>query len=361
MRVLHVAETAKGGVGTYLDELIPLQIEKLGAPNVTAIVPGEHRTQLPSVGDDNLLLFGRPRRSLTALLDLRRQLKTALQDYRPDIVHLHSSFAGAIGRVVIGTGRAKVIYTPHGWPFEMWPSGLKRRAAAQAERMLAARCDRIVAVSDAERRQGIAVGLEGQKIAVVLNGISIEPPRCPSASWDDERLKVLFVGRLDRQKGIDTIISIASRHDDSLVLRIIGASVVSNSKQRIAASNVENLGWLDRSDVHAQMQVCDVVAMPSRWEGLSITALEAMRAGKAIVAFAVGGMPEAIEDGITGRLAPAGKSAAFERALLSGTSEGWRQMGVAARHRFERLFTSERMADQLLQIYSEPERHGGQP
>ncbi len=354
MRILHLAETCKGGVGTYLDELIPLQAEKLGAGNVFAIIPNEHRAQLPSVGDDHLLPFQRPARSLTAFLDLRRQYKSALREFRPTVVHLHSTFAGVIGRFGIDRRPSpRVFYTPHGWSFEMWPSGNRRRAAALAERLMARRCDTIVAVSEAERRQGLAVGIPAEKIRVVLNGISAQSCDPGAANWDDQRLKVLFVGRLDRQKGVDTICAIASRHMDELALRIIGTSVVSKSDSAFASSNVEHLGWLKRGDVEAQIRACDVVAMPSRWEGLSITALEAMRAGKPIVAFAVGGLPEAIQDGSTGRLLPPENAAAFEVALLSGSRERWRQMGLAARHRFERLFTSARMADQLFRLYAE--------
>ncbi len=352
MRVLHVAETAKGGVGTYLDELMPLQIEKLGGSNVMAIIPSEHRAQLPSVGDDHLRLFRRSSRSLAAFIDLRRQFKMVLRDFRPDIVHLHSTFAGVIGRsAIVSKWQARLIYTPHGWPFEMWPSGIARRGAALAERILSRRCEKIVAVSEAERGQGLAAGIAGDKIRVVLSGISAEPPRTATAEWDDERLKVLFVGRLDRQKGIDTLMGIVARHAGRIAMRIIGDSVVSNTTENLSAPNVEHLGWLGRSEVSAQMQACDVLAMPSRWEALGLTALEAARVGKPTLAFAVGGLPEAIETGITGRLVPANDAAAFEQALLSETRERWRQMGMAARDRFERLFTSARMADELSKVY----------
>ena len=354
MRVLHVAETAKGGVGTYLDELMPFQIEKLGSANVMALVPSEHRAQLPSVSDDRLLLFRRRDRSLASLLDLYRQLRTALREFRPEIVHLHSTFAGVVGRLGIGgTRRAKVIYTPHGWPFEMWPRGMKKRVAAVAERLLAKRGGRIVAVSDAERRQGLAVGIPPDKIDVVLSGISAQRPCTAAAEWHDERLKVLFVGRLDRQKGIDTLARIVSRHPADIALRVVGDSVVSKSTEIGTTANVQHLGWLERTAVDAQLEACDVLAMPSRWEALGIAALEAARVGKPTIAFSVGGLPEVIEDGVTGRVIPSDDEAAFERALLSESLERWRDMGAAAQRRFQKLFTSERMADQLLQLYLE--------
>jgi glycosyltransferase involved in cell wall biosynthesis len=352
VRILHVAETAKGGVGTYLDELIPIQTAKLGIDCVMAIVPRDHRHQLAAVSDDQLRLLGRHRRSIGSLLNLRRQIRSAVREHRPDIVHLHSTFAGAIGRLAIGAGGAKIIYSPHGWPFEMWRGGAKKRAAALAERLLASRCDRIVAVSEAERRQGTDAGVPSGKIAVVLSGIAGEGSAAAPASWLDERLKVLFVGRLDRQKGIDTLVRIVSSHPSRMVLRVIGDAVVSRDQRQSSQGNVDYLGWLDRTEISAQLQACDVLAMPSRWEALGITALEAARAGKPTVAFAVGGLPEVIEDGVTGRLVPADDEAAFGDVLLSEPPGGWSAMGSAARRRFERLFRADRMADQLFAVYA---------
>jgi glycosyltransferase involved in cell wall biosynthesis len=352
VRILHVAETAKGGVGSCLDELIPLQIAAVGAGNVRAIIPAQDRTQLPSVSDADLMLFRRKKRSALALLDLARRLRGELREFQPNILHLHSTFAGAIGRIAASRGpKCKIIYNPHGWAFEMWPSGLKRRSAALAERLLARRCDGILAVSNAERRQGLAEGLPAEKIFVVVSGISPTIPRADSAEWNDERLKVLFVGRLDRQKGFDTLVEIAPRQIDKLALRVVGVPVVSKSSIELSGPNIEHLGWLERNDVDAQLRACDILAMPSRWEALGITALEAMRAGKPVVAFAVGGLAEVVDDGVTGRLVPAGDSMAFERALLSESREGWQRMGAAARHRFDALFTSARMADQIFESY----------
>jgi glycosyltransferase involved in cell wall biosynthesis len=353
MKILHVAETAKGGVGSFLDELIPLQCIQLGSENILAIVPAEHRSQLSSVSDKNLSVFPRSSRSLRAIYELRRQIVVTIREFRPDILHLQSTFAGVIGRT--GWSRiaqCPIIYNPHGWAFEMWPSGPKRMAAAAVERLLARRCDRIVAVSEAERGQAIAVGLPSEKLTVVRNGIATAQPQVDRARWMDDRTKVLFLGRLDRQKGYDTLVGIAARNTERIAVRVVGAAVASMPTAARSPANVDHLGWLDRGEITRHLKACDVVAMPSRWEAFGLVAIEAMRASKPVIAFAVGGLPEVIEDRVTGHLIPAGDAAEFERMLLSKSPSEWRAFGPASQRRFQDRFTSQRMADELLKIYA---------
>jgi glycosyltransferase involved in cell wall biosynthesis len=353
MKILHVAETAKGGVGSYLDELIPLQALHFGQSRVRAIIPTQHRAQLPSLSNDQLFMFDRPDRSVRTLRQLRSCVMNALAEFNPDILHLHSSFAGLIGRLPLRRHSThKIFYNPHGWGFEMWATGPKRYVVASVERLLAGRCNRIIAVSEAERIQAIHAGLPAERMAVVVSGIS-DRRRGGAAEWVDTRLKVLFVGRLDRQKGIDTLARIARRHETEIAVRVIGGSVVGHSRADLSSSNIEYLGWLPRSEIDAHMRACDLVAMPSRWEALGISAIEAMRSSKPVLAFAVGGLPEVVEDTVTGRLVEAGNVSLFEQALLSGTLDDWALMGHAARQRFEQRFMSDRMAGELLSVYAE--------
>jgi glycosyltransferase involved in cell wall biosynthesis len=209
-----------------------------------------------------------------------------------------------------------------------------------------------VAVSEAERDQALAVGLPAKMIAVVRNGIAMTVPQVSAARWEDERIKVLFVGRLDRQKGFDTLADIARRQGKTVAVRVIGASVTNGQESAAELDNVEHFGWLRRSEIIRHLHACDVVAMPSRWEGLPISALEAMRSAKPVIAFAVGGLAEVIEDRVTGRLIPPGDARAFEQALITTPPAVLREWGCAGRQRFERLFTSTRMARELFDIYA---------
>lgn len=354
MRVLHVTETAKGGVGTYLDELLPHQIAQFGENSVRVIVPEQHRSQIPSVDDAMLLPYDRPDRSLASLRRLRAGLKSELARFRPDILHLHSSFAGMIGRLNRWSRQGPaIIVQPHGWSFEIWPPGPKRGLAIAVERSLQSRCDRIVAVSQAEKRQATDAGLDGDGVSVILNGIAPDGPLPRTAKWDDPRRKVLFIGRLDRQKGLDTLARIASRNIERLSFRVAGEAVAGGQSETDFPQNLTLLGWCDRTMLEAHLQACDLLAMPSRWEAFGLTALEAMRAGKPVIAFAVGGLPEIVTNAETGCLVEAGDEAAFERALIEPSTDALRRMGVMGRDRFARYFHSGRMAEEIGALYRE--------
>jgi glycosyltransferase involved in cell wall biosynthesis len=102
------------------------------------------------------------------------------------------------------------------------------------------------------------------------------------------------------------------------------------------AQHVTFLGLVSRTDLSALLARTDVVVLPSYWEGLPVSLIEALSAGKAIVASRVGGNPELVADGVNGLLVPPGDAPALAQALLSLFSdpERVRRMGQASRERF---------------------------
>lgn len=352
MKILHVAETAKGGVGTYLDELIVMQQAMLPPGSVCAIVPAQHRPQLASIDDSHVVTFDRPGRSISSLWRLRRQILAQIDRFQPDVLHLHSSFPGMIGRTLWRTrGCRAVVYQPHGWAFEMWTHGFRRRIFGLIERLLAPLCSRIIVVSEAERKQALAIGIDPERLVVVLNGIASAKPEATARAWGDDRRRVLFIGRLDRQKGVDTLLRIAARNKEAMSVRIVGEGVTGDQSGLAIPPNVECLGWLSRSALTGHLDACDLLAMPSRWEAFGLTAVEAMRSAKPVIAFGVGGLGEVVADGETGILVKPEDEEAFEAALLQPSPETLRRMGEAGRARFETLFTSRRMAEDILALY----------
>ena len=98
MKVLHIAETIRGGIASYLNELHPQQQASFGADNVHYVVPLDHRRDLPGVDDNQITTFERPGRGVAGLFQMLRASMQALDAFRPDVVHLHSSFAGLVLR-----------------------------------------------------------------------------------------------------------------------------------------------------------------------------------------------------------------------------------------------------------------------
>lgn len=355
MKVLHVAESIKGGCGTYLNEIVPLQVAALGAHRVRCLVPWEHAAQLPRVDAALVHGFARPARA-AGLPKLLLALDRLVRHWQPDLIHAHSTFAGALARALSVPRRLPpIVYCPHGWVFDVEQPGPVRWATEWAERLMARRSSRIVAISEAERRRGLAAGIAAERLVVVPNGIDARTP-AQCAQWPGQRLRVLFVGRLDRQKGVDLLIAAAQGLHERLSVRVVGEAVLTGERPATPGGDggpVEFLGWRDAAGVAAQLNACDVVVMPSRWEGFGLVAVEAMRAGKAVWASAVGGLREVVADGVTGRLFPAGDVAALRALLSSADRAELQRMGAAGRERFLALYTSDRTHAALLRLYAQ--------
>lgn len=351
MRVLHVAESAQGGVGTYLAEMLPWQVDRLGASCVRALVPDRHAAHVSGIDRRVVRPWRRRGRSPLSLLVLTLAILRTVRQFEPTLIHAHSSLAGLLVRLLYGWRRRSVtiVYCPHGWGFDRDTAGWKRRTTAAIERWLAPLCDRIVVISDHERRLGEAAGIAPSRMTLVRNGIRDLPP-ARAARREDHRVNILFVGRLDRQKGFDTLLDAVEPYHDRLSVRVIGKAVANRRAAR-RSREVEQLGWRSLAEVAGEIAGADVVVVPSRWEGFGLVALEAMRGGCAVVASSVGGLREIVTDGRTGLLVPPDSPERLAAMLLSRTRAEWHAMGDAGRTRFLAHFTADRMNAGLLDLY----------
>lgn len=353
MKILHVFETLPGGPATYFNEIAPNQIKMLGADNVRALVPENHIRFLRDIPHSCVATFVRQRR-LTVLPGLARAVWNEVRAFQPDIIHAHSTLAGAVVRLLsLLPGKfPSIVYCPHGWAFDMETPGYLRHPVRWAERVLSPLAKVIVAISGHEFQQGIEAGIPAARMQVIENGISTDMPIATPVEWSDARTRVLFIGRLDRQKGVDILLKAAASLKDKAVFRVIGTHVTTkNDLTTSMPPNVELLGWKSAEDIAGYLAVCDVVAMPSRWEGFGLVALEAMRSRKPVIASAVGGLQTVVSHGETGVLFPTGDDAALAAAILSRDKNEWAQMGEAGHVRFLDRYRSERTNRELMQLY----------
>jgi sugar transferase (PEP-CTERM/EpsH1 system associated) len=299
---------------------------------------------------------------------LVRRLGRALRRDRVDLVHAHQYtpwFYATLGAAA-GWGRPRILFTEHGrhYPDERRP----KRVAFN--RLLDPLTDGLVAVSgfvsDCLRDNE---GLPESRIRVLYNGIEPED----------------FVGEVDRvalraEQGVgpdDPVVGIAARFapvkdhatlldafrlvlderpDAKLVLCGDGplrADLEDRARRLELGEAVRFLGV--RRDVPALLRTWDLFALSSLSEGTSVTLLEAMAAGLPAVATAVGGNPEIVEDGRTGRLVPRGDAEAFGRAVLDLLSdpERSRDHGEAGRRRVLERFTFSGMVTAYESLYRE--------
>ena len=353
LRILHVAETAKGGVGTYLNEIVPLQAEAFGLEAVRVIAPQEHLMQLPDVPSSMIVPFPRRGRDAATVARLARAIRAEAARLRPTIIHAHSTGAGAIVRTMFAFARSpRIVHCAHGWPFLIEAAGWKQRLAEIHERVMARFCDGVVCISRHEALEARRIGVPESKIVLVPNGVSRTAPR-PEAiePWRGERLRVLFVGRLDRQKGFDLLSSAAADLVAEVQFKVAGAAVANAAAMPNLPANMELLGWCSLATVEAYLQAADVVVMPSRWEGFGLVAIEAMRAGKPVIATRIGGLPEIIEHGRTGLLIEPNSVQALVLALRALDRPTAASMGAKARLRFLERFTIEGTQADLIRLY----------
>jgi glycosyltransferase involved in cell wall biosynthesis len=255
------------------------------------------------------------------------------------LVHLHSSKAGAVGRLAtasLGRSRPPVIFTPHGWSWLV--GGRLAPVYRQLERTMFALATEVVAVSGEERDVGRAViGARADRIRVNPNGVDVTRfhPQGPAAGRPSAPL-VVCVGRLCHQRAPDlAVAALAMMRHELSHLRLVGDGADRAALRRqVAALGLENrvefAGF--RSESAPDLRAADVVMIPSRYDGMALVLLEAMACGAAIVAARVPGTSAL---GAAGELVPVDDPASLARAAdaLMDDPERRRALGAAARER----------------------------
>ncbi len=344
MRVLHVAETVGGGIATYLNTLLPWQIEKYGHARVGLVFPLSDLDTLSAEVKAGAVLFGYSRsgRNLTSLIKLHLALSSAANRFQPDLVHAHSSFAGFIARL---RRYAAVVYSPHGWAFSRSGSALKNLLFTLIERVLSTRTALIIAVSADEQRLAASAGIAMDKVIKVLSGLPDQadaPRQVPPGELGP--LKLIFVGRFDRQKGLDWLLdALQPLLPDQAHLTAVGAPWVDNRVAPPQTAGVSYPGWVPYDQMNAYLDAADALVVPSRWEAFGLVALEAMRRGLAVIASRKGALPELVVDGVSGLLFDLEDPEAFRTLLLRQTQADLAVLGAGGRERFLSHFTAERM------------------
>jgi glycosyltransferase involved in cell wall biosynthesis len=205
-----------------------------------------------------------------------------------------------------------------------------------------------------------------QGIDIVPNGLDLPPMPAQAErlavrrdlGLGDAALLLLFVGRLVPEKNLLLLLDALSRlpPEQRPLLWLAGEGP---ERRRIEA-DVARLGLADgvrllgeRSDTRRLMQAADLLVLPSREEGLSNVLLEAMGSGLPVIATAVGGSPELIDDRVTGRLLPSDDAAGLAStiAALAADAGERRRLAAAARAQAEARFTLGAMVDHTARIY----------
>lgn len=356
LHILHCAETIKGGIASYLRDLLPLQRQQHGPGRIAVLIPASQRSELPLPDGVELLCFDDSGSRFVRSLRLAGLALRCARRRRAANVHIHSTFAGAALRPLLALGArdSRLVYCPHGWAWDRPMPAAARWATIAIERAWARLSHAVICISEHERRAALSHGLPADRLQLVHNGIAaLAPPaggRVPA--WPPGRLRLLFIGRFDQQKGVDVLCDALRRLGPEAAALLAGGDVLGDGGARELPANARALGWVDAAQLQDALAGADALIVCSRWEGFGLVAAEAMRAGVAVVASRVGGLPELVDDGVSGLLVPPGDAAALAEALRGLQPEQLRRMGAAGRQRFERLFTIDRVHQRLETLYA---------
>jgi glycosyltransferase involved in cell wall biosynthesis len=351
--LLLVTLAEVGGAQSYVMSLVPALVDELDV-TVAAWGPGPLRAAVEAAGATYVPLR-HVRRAVSpvhdplGLLELVRLCRRV----RPDIVHANSSKAGILGRLAARLARVPVrIFTVHGWAFAQY-DGVMSAVYLRLDRLVRPLTTRFICVSERTRDAGLAARTcVAERTSVIPNAVDVHAaPRGP-AGGDPPR--AISVGRLKEPKDFAGLIAALGEVAASYRAVVVGDGPDRPALERAIAETgaaVELLG--ERDDVAAQLAASDVFVLASRSEGMPISILEAMAAGLPVVASAVGGVPELVEDGVTGLLVPPGDAAALAAALerVLGDPALRARLGAAARARAEERFDVEAFRRAHLELY----------
>jgi len=374
-----------GGAGIHaeylareLGRLVPLEVRCFGAERDPAEGCPPVRAFEPWAGLGGDRDYATVLRVLSVDLAMTEGLEAAT------LVHSHTwyaNFAGHLAKVMFGLPHVVTTHSfePHR-PWKVQQLGVGGYALSSwCERIALEHADAVIAVSGAMREavHELYPEVEPARIEVIHNGIDTDEFRPDPGTdgllrWgvDPGRPYVLFVGRISRQKGIDHLLAAVRLLDPSAQFVLCAGSPDTAELREEVARTVEELQrertgvvWLEemvpRADLIQIVTHAAVLAVPSVYEPLGIVNLEAMACETAVVASAVGGIPEVVVDGETGLLVPYDPAdpAGFQAGLaarideLLAEPERARKLGAAGRRRVLEEFTWRSIAERTLALY----------
>ena len=289
------------------------------------------------------------RLTLRSEWDIRaaRELRAVAREWGANIVHAHDARSHSIARfALLGRRKTRLIVTRR-VAFPPKQVRLKYRYGVDA----------FIAISHAVKDVMVRAGIPANRIDVVHSGIPSPQVKRPrnwrrERGWPTSTVVCGIVGAMTQEKGLDMISGIARRLPGEVFRRTRLVLLGGKGKGGTSVAGVEGFDAGFVEEIHDAVAGLDVLWHPSRSEGLGTSVIDAMALGVPPIAFAVGGLPEVIEDGKSGILVPAGDVSAFMRAAAELiTNEPLRaRLGEGAKAR-AREFDSRMMIERTAEVY----------
>jgi glycosyltransferase involved in cell wall biosynthesis len=288
---------------------------------------------------------------LGLMAGMRSSIGKLITEFKPDVVHAHWWFPSGLA-ATYAPGATPLVVTMHGSDVRL---AMKSTFGPTLFRRVAKRAAAMTAVS-----RWLATNAQrlGAPREIVVAPMPVDVARFEPNSGNRSP-SVLFVGRLNEQKGAADLLRIAEAFPAGTTLDMVGdgpdrAALEADARSRGLEGRVRWHGQLPQSAIVSLYRQASVVAIPSRDEGLGLVAVEALLTGTPVVAYRSGGVAELIEDGVTGILAEPGNANALGgsiNALMSDPARA-RRMGAEGRARMVDRFSPASAAAAYSSIYS---------
>lgn len=352
MKVVHITEAFEGGVIEFLRCLTT------ATPDIEyTIVYG--RPQFFDKAKDSFpanvqfIFWPSAVREIKPFTDIRavRELMGFLKKKGPyDIMHLHSSKAGILGRFAgLLTGTKKIIYAPHAAAFlRKDVSAFTRRLYILFEQAGALFPSRVVGVSKSEADSYKQIGI---KAGFVNNG-KYYPPRAEKKPKQDNIIRIVTTGRITIQKNPLLFNTIAEKFTDNKQIQFIWVGEGPDRAQ-ITSPNITITGWVDKARVEAELQNADIYLSTALWEGLPYAVLEAMSMDLPLVLSNCPGNTDVVEPGLNGYLYDQAEEAAGYIQSYIDNPQKAAEQGRAGYQLLLDEFSVDKMAAGYRKLYAE--------
>lgn len=298
-KILFIVEAMGGGVFTYIVDLSNQLVKKYDMYIAYAVRPQTPRNYKDYFDNRiNLIEVKNFTRSISPIKDFKsiHEVRAIARKVKPDIIHLHSSKAGVIGRIAFNGKNETLYYTPHGYSFLMENyKPMKRRIFNIIEAVMAKRNCTTISCSPGEHLETLKLT---KRAEYVNNGINTaELDRIlEKVEIVDHPFTVFTLGRICHQKNPELFNKIAESMPNARFLWIGDGEL----KSELRSKNIEITGWIDREKALQLSMNADVFLLTSLWEGLPISLLESMYMKKLCVVNDVIGNHDVIHNGKNG-------------------------------------------------------------
>jgi glycosyltransferase involved in cell wall biosynthesis len=360
MKVLYIITKANeiGGAQIHLRD-ISLQLKKDGH-DVNVLV-GENGMLVDKLLSEGINVDVIPTlvRKISPVKDMQAffKVRTKIKKIAPDIIGLHSSKAGIIGRLAAFGLKIPVVFTAHGWAFANGVSEKSKKVYILIEKFLSPLVSKIITVSAQDKLLAIKYNVASNEKQIVIHNGMPDIISSEEVKKDSECISIISIARFSHQKDHDTLIrALANIENINWKLNLVGKGpAMAQSKAKVKSLNLSSkVSFLgERDDIAALLHASDVFVLSTNWEGLPLSIIEAMRASLPVIATDVGGVSELVEDGVNGFLVDNKNVVQLKEALekLLTNSQLRYELGQAARVKYLEDFTFDKMYSSTLNVY----------